>query len=140
MQARMDLVWRGWQAIGLCIALAACSSEPKPSTAPPPPPPPPPPEIAKALPAIKTVVDRMNLPGPFQFAGPFATSSRSDPPHFFCLKSNSESRFTITLFFKGDKYESARIATPADHCDGAPYQALPIVGDPATSSDPRAPK
>jgi hypothetical protein len=85
----------------------------------------------------------MNLPGPFQFAGPFATSNKSDPPHFFCLKSNSETRFTVTLFFKGDKYESARIATPADHCDGSPYQALPDsigVRHPAASSDPRAQK
>jgi hypothetical protein len=113
---------KSWRAIGLSIALAACSSEPKaPRT---PTAPPPPPEITKALPAINAVVGRMNLTGPFQVAGPFATSNKFDPPHFICLKSTSETGFTVGLFFRGDKYDSARIATPADHCDGAPYRAL----------------
>jgi hypothetical protein len=119
MLARM----KSWQAIGFCITLAACSSEPKPPPAPAPPPPPP--EITKALPAIKNVVGQMQLRGPLLFAGPFATASKDDPPYIICLKSTSESRFTIALFFKGDKYDSARMATMADRCDGQPYLPLP---------------
>jgi hypothetical protein len=114
---------KSWRAIGLCITLAACSSEPKPPPAPPPPPPPP--EISKALPAIKNVVDQMHLAGPLQFAGPFASANKDDPPHIICLKSTSETRFTVALFFKGDKYDSARMATVADRCDGQTYQPLP---------------
>jgi hypothetical protein len=114
---------KNWRTIGLCITLAACSSGPK--SPPVPAAPPPPPDIMKALPAIKAVVSQMNLTGPLQFAGPFATSTKNDPPHIICLKSSSETRFTVALFFKGDKYDSARIATTADQCDRAPYQALP---------------
>jgi hypothetical protein len=80
------------------------------------------PDITKALPAIKTVVGQMNLPGPLQFAGPFATPNKYDPPYIICLKSSSETRFTVALFFKGDTYVSARTATAADRCDSAPYQ------------------
>jgi hypothetical protein len=114
---------KNWWAIGLSIALAGCWSAPKPQGAAAPPPSPP--DITKALPAIRTVVGQMNLTGPLLFAGPFATASKLDPPHFFCLKSTAETRFTVVLFFKGDQYDSARTATAADHCDGAPYQALP---------------
>jgi hypothetical protein len=83
------------------------------------------PDISKALPAIKNVVDQMHLAGPLQFAGPFATANKDDPPHIICLKSTSETRFTVALFFKGDKYDSARMATVADRCDGQTYQPLP---------------
>jgi hypothetical protein len=57
----------------------------------------------KALPAIKTVVGQMNMTGPLQFAGPFASSSKYDPPYTICLKSTSETRFTVAFFFNGDK-------------------------------------
>ena len=113
---------KNWQAIGFSLALAACSSAPKPQTASSPPSPP---DITKALPAIKSVIGQMNLTGPLLLAGPFATSTKLDPPHYFCLKSTAETRFMVVLFFKGDKYDSARTATAVDHCDGAPYQALP---------------
>jgi hypothetical protein len=111
-----------WPAIWFLFTLAACSSEPK-ST--PPPPPPAPPDITKALPAIKNVVGQMNLTGTLQFAGPIAATSKNDPPYFICLKSTAENRFTIVLFFKGDKFDSARMATTDDHCDSQAYQQLP---------------
>jgi hypothetical protein len=109
------------QAIWLTLILGACSSQPKA----PPAPLPPPPDITKALPAIKNVVGQMNLTGQLQFAGPIATPNKNDPPYFICLKSTSEVRFTVALFFKGDKYDSARMATMDDGCDSQAYQPLP---------------
>jgi hypothetical protein len=114
---------KSWWAIGLCITLAACWSAPK--SPPTPPPPPPPPDITKELPVIKNVVGQMQLAGPLQFAGPLPTANKDDPPYIICLKSTSETRFTVALFFKGDKYDSARMATMADRCDSQAYQPLP---------------
>jgi hypothetical protein len=110
-----------WQGILLCLTLTACWSQPKP----PPAPPAPPPDITKALPAIKNVVGQMNLTGQLQFAGPIAASNKNDPPYLICVKSASESRFIVALFFKGDKYDSARMSTTNDACDSQAYQPLP---------------
>ena len=106
---------------GFCIALAACSSESRL----PPEVPPAPPDISKAIPNIRDVAKEFHLTAQLQVAGPFNAPANYDNPYIICVKSPAQPRFTIALFYKGDKYVSSRTAIMPDGCDSAPYQALP---------------
>jgi hypothetical protein len=107
-------------AIVFCLAFAGCSGmhdmpdEPKPS-----------PDVQKAVPNIKTVAGQYHLTGPLEIAGPIEAPIVSTPPWIICLKSASQPRFTVALFYKGDSYVSARTATIGDRCDSQTYRPLP---------------
>jgi len=106
--------------LGLCIALAGCSSfdelenDPKP-----------PPAISKAAPVIKTVAGQYHLTGALEIAGPIEAPASSLVPWVICLRSAAAPQATYAIFFKADTYVSSRMSTIADRCDGQTYQALP---------------
>ena len=79
------------------------------------------PDVAKAMSAIKNVAGQYHLTGELQIAGPIKAPAVSLDPWVICLRSPSESRFTIAIFYKADALVSSREATVADHCDGQPY-------------------
>jgi hypothetical protein len=121
-----------WPTIAVCIALAACSSEPRL----PPEAPLPLPDISKNLPTIRSVSREFHLTGQLLIAGPFDAPVQYDNPYIICLRSASETQFTVALFYKGDKYQTSRIATMADSCDSASYQPLPdSAPDPGSTID-----
>jgi hypothetical protein len=105
--------------LGFGLVLAGCSSlleevEQAPS-----------PDIAKAIAAIKTVAGQYHLTGELQIAGPIKAPAVSLDPWVICLRSPSETRFTIAIFYKADALVSSREATIADHYDGQAYQPMP---------------
>ncbi len=79
--------------LGLCIALAACSSfdelenDPKP-----------PPAISKAAANIKTVAGQYHLTGTLEIAGPIEAPASSLIPWIICLRSATASQATYALF------------------------------------------
>ena len=83
------------------------------------------PDVAKAMSAIKTVAGQYHLTGELQIAGPIKAPAVSLDPWVICLRSPSETRFTIAIFYKADAVVSSREATLADHCDSQAYQRLP---------------
>jgi uncharacterized membrane protein len=83
------------------------------------------PDIQKAVPNIKTVADQYHLTGQLEIAGPIEAPVVSTPPWVICLKSPSQPRFTVALFYNGDTSVSARTATIADRCDSQTYRSLP---------------
>jgi hypothetical protein len=123
-----------WWTVGLCIALAACSSEPML----PPEALPPPPDISKAITNIRGVANEFHLTTQLQVAGPFNAPASYDHPYIICLKRLAQPQFTVALFYKGDRYVSSRIATMADGCDSASYQALPSYPEPAVDQPHRS--
>jgi hypothetical protein len=104
----------------LALTLAGCSSvidaveQQEPS-----------PDIATAKAVISTVATQYHLPGQWQIAGPIEASVVSLTPWVICLRSASEARFTIALFYKGNTYVSSRESTVADGCDSQTYRPLP---------------
>jgi hypothetical protein len=107
-----------WMAISLVFALGGCSSlldevEQAPA-----------PDIAKAISDIKTVASQYHLTGDLQIAGPIKAPAVSLVPWVICLRSPSESRFTVAIFYKADTLVSSREATVADRCDGQSYQPM----------------
>jgi hypothetical protein len=120
-------------AIAVCITLAACSSEPRL----PPEAPLPLPDIAKDIPKIRGIANEFHLTQGLQIAGPFTAPASYDNPYIICVKSLAQPRFTIALFYKGDRYVSSRIATMADGCDSASYQALPSPPEPVVDQPHR---
>jgi hypothetical protein len=106
--------------VGFCVALAGCSGahdmpvEPTPA-----------PSIPKAIPVIKIAAGQYHLAGQLQIAGPIEAPAASLTPWVICLKSGSEPRFTVALFYKGDTFVSSRVATLGDRCDSQAYQPLP---------------
>jgi hypothetical protein len=109
-----------WSAIGLCVTLAACSPVPRlpPETVPPP-------SLAKATANIRTVAGQYHLTGQLEVAGPIEAPIVSTPPWVICLKSASQPRFSVALYYKADIYVSSHEATLGDHCDSQAFQALP---------------
>ncbi len=108
-----------WMVIGVVFTLAGCSSlleevEQVPA-----------PDIAKAISAIKAVAGQYHLTGGLQIAGPIKAPEVSLVPWVICLRSPSESRFTIAIFYKADTLVSSREATIADRCDSQAYQPMP---------------
>jgi hypothetical protein len=108
-----------WTITSLVFMLAGCSSfleeaEQVPA-----------PDIAKEISAIKTVAGQYHLTGELQFAGPIKAPTASLIPWVICLRSPSESRFTIAIFYKATELVSSREATVADRCDSQSYQPLP---------------
>jgi hypothetical protein len=108
-----------WTVIGVVFTLAGCSSlleevEQVPA-----------PDIAKTISAIKTVAGQYHLTGELQIAGPIKAPAISLDPWVICLRSPSETRFTIAIFYKTDALVSSREATIADHCDSQAYQPMP---------------
>jgi hypothetical protein len=103
-----------------CLTSAACSGmhdmpqEPKPA-----------PDVQKAIPAIKIVAGQYHLTGELKIAGPIEAPIVSLTPWVICLKSASESRFTVALFYKADAIVSTREATLGDRCDSQVYRPLP---------------
>jgi hypothetical protein len=83
------------------------------------------PDVAKAMSAIKNVAGQYHLTGELQIAGPIKAPAVSLDPWVICLRSPSETRFTIAIFYKADTLVSSREATVADHCDSQAYQRLP---------------
>jgi hypothetical protein len=107
-----------WMATSLVFALGGCSSlldevEQAPA-----------PDIAKAISDIKTVASQYHLTGDLQIAGPIKAPAVSLVPWVICLRSPSESRFTVAIFYKADTLVSSREATVADRCDGQSYQPM----------------
>jgi hypothetical protein len=83
------------------------------------------PDVAKAMSAIKSVAGQYHLTGELLIAGPIKAPAVSLDPWMICLRSPSETRFTIAIFYKGDASVSSREATIADHCDSQTYQPIP---------------
>ena len=83
------------------------------------------PDIAKTISAIKTVAGQYHLTGELQIAGPIKAPAASLDPWVLCLRSPSETRFTIAIFYKADALVSSREATIADRCDTQSYQPIP---------------
>jgi hypothetical protein len=108
-----------WTLIGVVLTLAGCSSsleevEQVPA-----------PDVAKAISAIKNVAGQHHLSGELQIAGPIKASATSLDPWVICVRSPSEARFTIAIFYKADALVSSREATIADHCDSQAYRPMP---------------
>lgn len=108
-----------WTMITLSIILAGCSTAvdklaPGPS-----------PDIAKAIPAIKAVASQYHLTGQLQIAGPINAPTVSSIPWVICLRSTSEFRFTIVIFYNADTIVSSREATLGDRCDSQTYKPIP---------------
>jgi hypothetical protein len=105
--------------LGVVFTLAGCSSlleEAEQAPAP---------DIAKAISAIKNVAGQYHLIGELQIAGPIKAPVVSLDPWVICLRSPSETRFTIAIFYKTDALVSSREATVADHCDSQAYRPIP---------------
>jgi hypothetical protein len=83
------------------------------------------PNILKAIPAIKFTAGQYHLTGQLEIAGPIEAPAASLIPWVICLKSASEPRFTVALFYKADTLVSSREATIGDRCDSQAYQPLP---------------
>jgi hypothetical protein len=83
------------------------------------------PNSASAAATIRTVATQYHLTGQLEVAGPIEAPIASTPRWVICLKSASERRFTVALFFKAETYVSSRQATIGDRCDGQAYQSLP---------------
>jgi hypothetical protein len=83
------------------------------------------PDIAKAISAIKNVAGQYHLTGELQIAGPIKAPVVSLIPWVICLRSTSESRFTIAIFYRANELISSREATLADQCDSQAYQPIP---------------
>ena len=83
------------------------------------------PDVAKAILAIKNVAGEYHLTGELQIAGPIKASETSLDPWVICLRTPSEARFTIAIFYKADALVSSREATIADHCDSQAYHPMP---------------
>jgi hypothetical protein len=83
------------------------------------------PDVQKAGANVKVVAGQYQLSGQLEIAGPIEASIVSTSPWIICLKSASQLRFTIALFYKADTYVSSREATMADRCDGQSYRPLP---------------
>ena len=75
--------------------------------------------------AIKNVAGQYHLTGELQIAGPIKAPAISLDPWVICLRSPSETHFTIAIFYKTDALVSSREATIADHCDSQAYQSMP---------------
>jgi hypothetical protein len=108
-----------WTLIGGVVTLAGCSSlheevEEIPA-----------PDVAKAITAIKNVAGQYHLTGELEIAGPIKASPVSVDPWVICLRSPSEARFTIAIFYKANALVSSREATIADRCDSQAYQPMP---------------
>jgi hypothetical protein len=82
------------------------------------------PDVQKAGPNVKVVAGQYNLSGQLEIAGPIEAPVVSTPPWIICLKSASQPRFTIALFYKADTFVSSREATIADRCDSQIYRPL----------------
>jgi hypothetical protein len=107
-----------WMTTSLVFMLGGCSSlleevEQAPA-----------PDIAKAISDIKTVAGQYHLTGELQIAGPIKAPAVSLVPWVICLRSRSESRFTVAIFYKADTLVSSREATVADRCDSQSYQPI----------------
>jgi hypothetical protein len=106
--------------VGFCVALAGCSGahdmpvEPTPA-----------PNIPKAIPVVKFVASQYHLTGQLEIAGPIEAHAASLTPWVICLKSASEPRFTVALFYKADTLVSSRMATIGDRCNSQAYESLP---------------
>jgi hypothetical protein len=83
------------------------------------------PDIQKASANLKTVAGQYQLSGQLEIAGPIEAPAVSTPPWIICLKSASQPRFTVALFYKADVFVSSRESTIADRCDGQIYRPLP---------------
>jgi len=83
------------------------------------------PDVQKAGANVKAVAGQYHLSGQLEIAGPIEASIVSTPPWIICLKSASQPRFTVALFYKADTFVSSREATIADRCDSQIYQPLP---------------
>jgi hypothetical protein len=83
------------------------------------------PDVQKAGANVKAVAGQYHLSGQLEIAGPIEASIVSTTPWIICLKSTSQPRFTVALFYKADTYVSSREATMADRCDGQIYRRLP---------------
>jgi hypothetical protein len=83
------------------------------------------PDVQKAGANIKAVAGQYQLSGQLEIAGPIEAPIVSTPPWVICLKSASQPRFTVALFYKADAFVSSREATIADRCDGQIYRPLP---------------
>jgi hypothetical protein len=108
-----------WTIITVSIILGGCSTEldqlaQGPS-----------PDIHKAIPAIKAVASQYHLIGQLQIAGPIIAPAISVNPWVICLRSTSETRFTIAIFYKADTIVSSREATLGDSCDSQEYKPIP---------------
>jgi hypothetical protein len=84
-----------------------------------------PPDVQTAIPNIKKVAAQYHLAGQLEIAGPIEASTILSTPWEFCLKSASEARFKVALFYEGDTFASARQAVIADRCDDQNYKILP---------------
>jgi hypothetical protein len=83
------------------------------------------PDLQKAGANVKVVAGQYHLSGQLEIAGPIEASIVSTPPWIICLKSASQPRFTVALFYKADTFVSSREATIADRCDSQIYRPLP---------------
>jgi hypothetical protein len=83
------------------------------------------PDVQKAGANIKMVAGQYQLSGQLEIAGPIEASIVSTPPWIICLKSASQPRFAVALFYKADTFVSSREATIADRCDSQVYRPLP---------------
>ena len=83
------------------------------------------PDLHKAIPAIKAVASQYHLVGQLEIAGPIIAPAISVNPWVICLRSTSQSRFTIAIFYKADALVSSREATLGDLCDSQEYKPIP---------------
>jgi hypothetical protein len=83
------------------------------------------PDVQKAGANVKVVAGQYHLSGQLEIAGPIEASIVSSPPWIICLKSASQPRFAVALFYKADTFVSAREGTIADRCDSQIYRPLP---------------
>jgi hypothetical protein len=82
------------------------------------------PDVQKAVPNIKAVAGQYHMTGQLEIAGPIDAPVVSLTPWVICLKSASQPRFAIALFYKADAFVSARQTTIADRCDNQTYRPL----------------
>jgi hypothetical protein len=104
--------------ISLCLMVTGCSSfieevEQIPA-----------PDITKAISEIKIVATQYHLTGDLQIAGPIKAPEISLVPWVICLRSPSETRFTVAIFYKANTLVSSREALIVDHCDSQTYRPI----------------
>jgi hypothetical protein len=82
------------------------------------------PDVQKAGANVRVVASQYSLSGHLEISGPIEAPVVSKPPWIICLKSTSQPRFTIALFYNADTFVSSREATIADRCDSQIYWPL----------------